>query len=92
MDGGLYAFVAGTDPEAFLLLEAREESGSGKSWHYALARMNCDALTAKLDGTVVERFASVRDRIFDSKQSYSAALWPQQPSAGPPAELIAEEK
>jgi hypothetical protein len=38
-DGGLFAFVQGTDPEVFLMLEARETDG-GSAWHYALARMN----------------------------------------------------
>ena len=38
-DGGLFAFVQGTDPEVFLMLEARE-TGAGSAWHYALARMN----------------------------------------------------
>jgi hypothetical protein len=38
-DGGLFAFVQGTDPEVFLLLEAREADGQS-AWHYALARMN----------------------------------------------------
>jgi hypothetical protein len=38
-DGGLFAYVQGTDPEVFLMLEAREADG-GSAWHYALARMN----------------------------------------------------
>jgi hypothetical protein len=38
-DGGLFGFVQGTDPEVFLILEARE-TDAGSAWHYALARMN----------------------------------------------------
>ena len=38
-DGGMFAFVQGTDPEVLLLLEARE-TDSGSAWHFALARMN----------------------------------------------------
>lgn len=38
-DGGLFVFVQGTDPEVFLLLEARHEAGADH-WEYALARMN----------------------------------------------------
>ena len=38
-DGALFAFVEGTDPEVFLLIEARA-GDKGPAWHYALARMN----------------------------------------------------
>ena len=38
-DGALFAFVEGTDPEVFLLIEARA-GDKGQTWHYALARMN----------------------------------------------------
>jgi hypothetical protein len=39
IDGALFVFVLGTDPEAFLLLEDREVDGKPR-WEYALARMN----------------------------------------------------
>lgn len=41
VDGALFAFVCsvGTDPEAFLLLEARP-TDDGPRWHYALARFS----------------------------------------------------
>jgi hypothetical protein len=39
IDGALFTFVEGTDPEVFLLLEARREN-SAPRWHYALTRMN----------------------------------------------------
>lgn len=38
-DGALFALVEATDPEIFLLLEARDHDGEVR-WHYALARMN----------------------------------------------------
>jgi hypothetical protein len=37
--GALFAFVEGTDPEVFLLIEV-SGADKGRSWHYALARMN----------------------------------------------------
>ncbi len=43
VDGALFAFVEGTDPEAFLLLEAVESKG-GLAWKFGLVRMNRDAL------------------------------------------------
>ncbi len=40
-DGAVFAFVQGTDPEAFLLIEARPDAskeGRNVSWHFAMAR------------------------------------------------------
>jgi hypothetical protein len=39
LDGALFVLVQGTDPEVFLLLEARGEEGK-ESWSYAPTRMN----------------------------------------------------
>jgi hypothetical protein len=36
VDGAIFAFAQGTDPEAFLLLEARDVKGSGQ-WQFAFA-------------------------------------------------------
>jgi len=44
LDGALFAIVLGTDPEVFLLLEARRASEE-LSWQYGLARMNIDPMT-----------------------------------------------
>jgi hypothetical protein len=43
VDGALFAFVLGTDPEVFLLLEARRAQETTK-WQFGLARMNNDSL------------------------------------------------
>jgi hypothetical protein len=43
LDGALFAVVMGTDPEVFLLLEARQ-SGDARTWQYGLARMNTDPI------------------------------------------------
>lgn len=92
VDGALFAFVIGTDPEAFLLVEARMNTESQASWHYALARMNTDALSVKLDDAVVERFPNVREQPFDPQRPYSVALWPQQRKDRKLAESVAEEQ
>ena len=42
-DGALFAFVQGTDPEIFLLLE-QGSGASGPEWRYALAPMSCFGL------------------------------------------------
>ena len=52
IDGGVFAFVQGTDPEAILLLEAVHADGSPR-WQYAFARATSTALEARLDKTVV---------------------------------------
>jgi hypothetical protein len=46
LEGGLFAFVVGTDPEVLLVIEARETTG-GREWHYALARMNRDPIRVR---------------------------------------------
>jgi hypothetical protein len=46
LEGGLFAFVVGTDPEVVLMIEAREGE-EGRGWHYALARMNRDAMRVR---------------------------------------------
>jgi hypothetical protein len=50
--GALFAFVEGTDPEVFLLIEARA-GDKGLAWHYALARMNSIEFHVALRGREV---------------------------------------
>jgi hypothetical protein len=52
IDGALFAIVLGTDPEVFLLLEARQTQGAAR-WQYALARMNNDGLRASYKGSEI---------------------------------------
>jgi hypothetical protein len=52
IDGALYTFVLTTDPEAFLVIEARQ-TGGGPQWQYALAPMTIYALRASLRDEVV---------------------------------------
>jgi hypothetical protein len=51
-DGAVFAFVHGTDPELFLILE-HQGQGDKAGWFYALAPMTCWAVQAKLDKTEV---------------------------------------
>jgi hypothetical protein len=51
-DGALFALVEATDPEIFLVLEARPHEGD-LLWHYALARMNSLWLSASYSGQQV---------------------------------------
>jgi hypothetical protein len=52
LDGGLFTFVEGTDPEVFLLLEARQQQDR-YNWHYALTRMNSTRFEATYKGAPV---------------------------------------
>ena len=54
VDGALYAFVQGTDPEVILRLEARQ-TDDGPEWQYALARMNSVKFVAQYQGREVWR-------------------------------------
>jgi hypothetical protein len=58
IDGALLAYVETTDPEVWLLLEAVEERGS-RSWRFALARMNADAMEVALDGKPVQSWPKI---------------------------------
>jgi hypothetical protein len=51
-DGALFAFVEGTDPEAFLFIEARPGEG-GLEWQFAGAPMSCWPLRIERKGQVV---------------------------------------
>jgi len=42
-DGALFAFVEGTDPEVWLMIETRISDGKS-AWNFALARMNRDEI------------------------------------------------
>jgi len=52
LDGALFSLVEATDPEIFLLLEARPAQGLSQ-WHYAFARMNSIRLAASYQGQKV---------------------------------------
>jgi hypothetical protein len=54
LDGGLYAFVIGTDPELLLLLEC-DTAAEKPEWRFGIGRMNRDILRLKRkDETVWE--------------------------------------
>jgi hypothetical protein len=52
LDGALFAFVLGTDPEVFLFLEARPGQ-EGPEWQYALAPMTVFAVKGSYRGKAV---------------------------------------
>ena len=52
VDGAVFAFVQGTDPEAVLLVEAIRW-GDRVAWQYALAHATSSGLEAKLNSSIV---------------------------------------
>jgi hypothetical protein len=76
-DGALFAFVLGTDPEFFVLLEAKE-TPRGPRWQYGLARMNDDALQVTYKGKAIWKVDKVARRR-DSRAPYFSIILPQPP-------------
>ena len=74
-DGGLFAFVLGTDPEVFLLLETHA-SPDGPRWQYGLARLNSDPLRVTFQGQEVWKATKVVDR-YDARGTYFSKELPQ---------------
>jgi len=64
IDGAVFAFVMGTDPEVILLLEAVKDKDAAK-WQYAFARRTSGELEARLGESVVwkaPRFPTQNDQ------------------------------
>jgi hypothetical protein len=59
VEGGLFALVEVTDPEAWLLLEATVDD-QAIAWRYAVARMNADALEMRLDDHPIMQWEKIR--------------------------------
>lgn len=60
LDGGLFAFVLGTDPELLVLVEC-DTAAEKPEWRFGVARMNRDAVRLKRKGEVVWEAPSFRE-------------------------------
>jgi len=63
IDGAVFSFAMGTDPEVILLIEAVEKAGR-QQWQFAFARRTSGELQARLNGEIVwtaERFPNTSD-------------------------------
>lgn len=74
LDGGLFCFVEGTDPELWLLLEARRvKAQAAPVWQSAVARMNSITVEVKHQDKVVVRLETLPWReIYDHKRAYTS--------------------
>jgi hypothetical protein len=79
VDGAMFVFVEGTDPEAYLLIEAR--GGDDPHWEFAFARMNIVKFTGAYKGQAVWEVEEVSwDEVFDRQEPY--AIIREQPRRG----------
>jgi hypothetical protein len=53
LDGAVFAFCQGTDPELLVAVEVRADMEGSRTWHYAPARFNMGSLELKHDGKPV---------------------------------------
>ena len=60
LDGALYAFVIGTDPELLLLIEC-DTAAARPEWRFGVGRMNRDAIRLKRRGETVWEAAATRN-------------------------------
>jgi hypothetical protein len=60
LDGGLYAFVVGTDPELLLLLEC-DTAAAKPAWRFGVGRMNRYRIQLKRKGETVWEVAEIKD-------------------------------
>lgn len=77
IDGAVFAFVHGTDPEVFLVLEYRETKNDKTGWHYTLAPMTCWAVSVKHNQSPAW---SVPERQGKSKPDDLYHVWVHRPN------------
>jgi hypothetical protein len=86
IDGAVFAYVMGTDPEVLLLIEA-VAAESGPEWRYAFVRRTSGELEGRLDGDVVwtaERYPDTSDPTSADRTigvSLAGLLDPNEPAA-----------
>ena len=60
LDGALFAFVVGTDPELLVLIEC-DTAAAKPEWKFGVARMNRDTIRLKRQGETVWEATSTKD-------------------------------
>jgi hypothetical protein len=80
IDGSLFAFVQGTDPQSLLIVEAFGTDQSKAAWRFAFARLASGAVAAKLDDRQV---FSVSKYDFRRDPGQPCLLLPKQPAPAP---------
>jgi hypothetical protein len=72
IDGGLFVFVLGTDPEVFLLIEARRASSGAAEWRFGATRMNNINLRINHRGHEIWSAPEIPySQVLDSREPYT---------------------
>jgi hypothetical protein len=71
VEGMLFAFAYGTNPEILLQLQARQSGEERPQWQAAFARLSSAEITVKLDDREIWKAPAVRE--FDARESYYSA-------------------
>ncbi len=80
IDGGLFAFVQGTDPEVFLLIEARRPQGGAPEWRFGATRMHGIELRLNHRGRAVWNALEIpMSQVFDSREPYTVLRFETTP-------------
>jgi hypothetical protein len=82
IDGGLFAFVQGTDPEVFLLIEARRPRGGAPEWRFGATRMHGIYLRLNRGGREVWSAPEIPpSQVYDSREPYCIFRYDLAPGA-----------
>ena len=73
IDGAIFSFAAGTNPEALLLVECRK-TGDAPAWHAAFARFGANRCQARKGEAVVWECPAIER--WDAKEPYFSQFGP----------------
>jgi hypothetical protein len=80
IDGGLFAFVQGTDPEVFLLVEARRPEGRAPEWSFGATRMHGIDLRLNHRGRPIWNAPEIpASQVFDTREPYTVIRFETTP-------------
>jgi hypothetical protein len=80
IDGGLFAFVQGTDPEVFLLIEARRAEGRAPEWWFGATRMHGIDLRLNHRGRAIWNAPEIpASQVFDTREPYTVIRFETTP-------------
>jgi hypothetical protein len=80
LSGGLFTFVQGTDPEIFLLIEARGENADSARWQFAATRMtSAEVRLRHRDEKIWAVEAFPWKNVYDHEHAYTSFLFKEIP-------------
>jgi hypothetical protein len=81
IDGGLFAFVQGTDPEVFLLIEARRPMEGAPEWCFGATRMHGINLRLNHRGHAIWNAPEISEsQVFDHREPYTVIRFETSPA------------